>query len=66
MFRVCKIQNQLRLSDLVGNIVLLLSQILSHLELGCLVGGVVSALQILSYLGVIALWAVLYPLRLFK
>ena len=31
------------LTDLVGNIVLMLSQILSHLELGGLVGGVVSS-----------------------
>ena len=43
MFWVYKSLNQLRLTDLVGNIGLLLSQILSHLELGGLVGGVVSA-----------------------
>ena len=35
--------NQLRLTNLVGNIVLLLSQILSHLELDGLVVSVVSA-----------------------
>ena len=52
MFWACKSLNQLRLTDLVGNICLLLSQILSHLELGGLVGGVVSAyaLQVIGRL----------------
>ena len=54
LFRVCKSVDWLRLIDLVSNIVLLLGKILSHLELGDLVDGVVFALKILNYLGVIA------------
>ena len=44
----------------------LLSQIINHLERGGLVGGVLFAYKSLSYVGVIAEWSLLYPLRLFK